>query len=82
MCDSENENILLPVVGDNETLQLFFDKMAILGLNQINQIKNQQNSNMDYLLTNIDEDFCVIESLIANTKHIRTTKKNTMTMST
>lgn len=75
MCDSENENILLPVVGDNETLQLFFDKMAILGLNQINQIKNQQNSNMDYLLTNIDEDFCVIESLIANTKHIRTTKK-------
>ena len=37
--DSENECILLPVVGDNETLQLIFDKSASLGLNQINHIK-------------------------------------------
>ena len=61
--DSENESILLPVVGDNETLQFIFEKIAFLGLNQINHVKNQQNCYLDLLLTNINEDFCVSESL-------------------
>ena len=30
--DSENDNILLPVVGDNETLQLIFGNIALLDL--------------------------------------------------
>jgi hypothetical protein len=62
--DAENESILLPVVGENETLQFIFDKTASLGLNQINHVKNQQNCFLDFLLTNIDEDFCVTESLL------------------
>lgn len=61
--DSENECILLPVVGDNETLQFIFDKTANLGLNQINHVKSQQNCYLDFLFTNIYEDFCVSESL-------------------
>ena len=61
--DSENEQILLPVVGENETLQFIFDKIASLGLNQINHIKNEHNCYLDFLLTNIHEDFCVSESL-------------------
>lgn len=62
ICDSENECILLPVVGENETLQFIFDKAACLGLNQINHVKNQQNRYLDFLLTNIFDDFCVDES--------------------
>jgi hypothetical protein len=61
--DSENECILLPVVGENETLQFIFDNTASLGLNQINHIKNRGNCHLDFLLTNIQEDFCVTESL-------------------
>ena len=57
--DIDNEGILLPVVGDNETLQFVFDKIAIMGLNQINNVKNQQNCYLDLLLTNVNEDFCV-----------------------
>lgn len=41
--DIDNEDILLPVVGENETLQFIFDKIASLGFNQINHVKNQQN---------------------------------------
>lgn len=36
---------------------------AILGLNEINHIENQQNCYLDFLLTNIYEDFRVSESL-------------------
>lgn len=61
--DDENEAILLPVIGENETLQYMFDKIASLGLNQINDVKNQQNCYLDLLFTNIHEDFCVTESL-------------------
>lgn len=61
--DSENDQILLPIVGENETLQLIFDRTAGLSLNQINHIKNQQNCYLDFLLTNIQEDFCVAASL-------------------
>lgn len=61
--DFENESILLPVVGDNETLQFIFDKTASLGLNQINHVKNKQNCYLDFLLTNMHEDFCVSESI-------------------
>lgn len=61
--DFENEGIMLPVVGENETLQLIFDKIAILGLNQINHVKNRQNCYLDFLLTNIQEDFYVNESI-------------------
>lgn len=61
--DTENESILLPVVGENETLQFIFDRTASLGLNQINHVKNQQNCYLDFLLTNIHEDFCVTESI-------------------
>lgn len=62
--DMEKENILLPVVGENETLHFIFDKISNLGLNQINHVKNQQNCYLDFLLTNIYEDFCVSESLV------------------
>ncbi|XP_055639256.1 uncharacterized protein LOC129777174 [Toxorhynchites rutilus septentrionalis] len=61
--DSENEFILLPVVGDNKTLQFIFDKIAGLGLNQINNVQNRQKCFLDFLLTNMTEDFCVTESL-------------------
>lgn len=61
--DYDNESILLPVVGENETLQFIFEKIAFLGLNQINHVKNQQNCFLDLLLTNICEDFCVVESV-------------------
>lgn len=61
--DADNECILLPIVGDNETLQFLFDKIASLGLNQVNHIKNKQNNYLDFLLTNMYEDFCVSESL-------------------
>ena len=61
--DSENDSILLPVVGDNETLQLIFENIAFLGLNQVNHVKNLQNRYLDFLLTNTHEDFCVYESV-------------------
>ena len=61
--DSDNDSILLPVVGDNETLQLIFENIASLGLNQVNHVKNQQNCYLDFLLTNTYEDFCVYESI-------------------
>lgn len=41
--DMDNEYILLPVFGENETLNFLFDKIANLGLNQINHVKNQPN---------------------------------------
>ena len=61
--DDENESILLPVIGENETLQYLFDQLARLGLYQVNHIKNQQNSYLDLLYTNSIEDFCVNASL-------------------
>lgn len=61
--DIENESILLPVVGENETLQMIFDKTANMGLNQINHVKNRQNCYLDFLFTNTFEDFSVTESL-------------------
>lgn len=60
--DIENESILLPVVGDNSTLQSIFDEIAGLGLHQINNVKNQQLCYLDFLLTNTSEDFCVTAS--------------------
>lgn len=45
--DEENEFILLPVCGENETLQYLFDKMASFGLNQINHVKNSNNRYLD-----------------------------------
>lgn len=60
--DSDNNSILLPVIGENETLQLIFEKTASLGLNQINHIKNHLNCYLDLLFTNILEDFCVDKS--------------------
>ena len=60
---SENDSILLPVVGDNETLQLIFENIAFLGLNQVNHVKNLQNRYFDFLLTNTYEDCCVYESV-------------------
>lgn len=60
--DDENELILLPVIGENATLQYFFDEMAQLGLNQINHVKNQQNCYLDLLFTNCIDDFCVFAS--------------------
>lgn len=61
--DCDNESILLPVIGENELLHFVFDKIANLGLNQINHVKNIQKCYLDLLLTNCYEDFCVNESL-------------------
>lgn len=61
--DSENVNILLPVIGDNITLHSLFDEIAKLGLNQVNHVRNRINRSLDFLLTNVQEDFCVTESL-------------------
>lgn len=61
--DNENESLLLPVVGEDSTLQFLFDKTSYFGLNQINHVKNQQNSYLDLLFTNCTEDFCVYTSL-------------------
>lgn len=60
--DDENESLLLPVVGDNETLQSLFEKSAENGLNQINHVRNRNNCYLDLFFTNITEDFCVTES--------------------
>ena len=57
--DEDNESILLPVIGENQTLQYFFDEISKFGLNQINNVKNKQNCYLDLLFTNITEDFCV-----------------------
>ena len=61
--DIDNESILLPIVGENEALQFICDTSASLGLNYINHVKNQNNCYLDLLMTNTDEDFCVVESL-------------------
>ena len=61
--DTDNEAILLPIVGENETLQFIFDKTSQLGLHQINSVKNRQNSYLDLLFTNCTEDFSVNASL-------------------
>ena len=61
--DIDNHSILLPIIGENETLQLLFDKTSSLGLNQINHVKNGQNCYLDLLMSNISEDFCVTNSL-------------------
>lgn len=61
--DVDNESILLPIFGENEALQFICDTSASLGLNHINHVKNQQNCYLDLLMTNTDEDFCVVESL-------------------
>lgn len=57
--DEDNESILLPVIGENETLQYFFDEISKFGLNQINVVKNRMNRYLDLLFTNMSEDFCV-----------------------
>ena len=61
--DIDNESILMPIVGENETLQFIFDKTTTLGLNQINHVKNEQGCYLDLLFTNIHEDFSVTNSL-------------------
>ena len=61
--DEENESILLPVIGENETLQYIFNKTSEFSLHQINPIKNRQNSYLDLLFSNSTEDFSVNESL-------------------
>nr|BAK26811.1 putative reverse transcriptase [Culex quinquefasciatus] len=61
--DQENEAILLPVIGENETLHFLFDNIANYGLFQINHVKNQRNSFLDLLFTNCIEDFHVQESV-------------------
>ena len=61
--DNENESILLPIVGENETLQYFFEETAGIGLNQVNHVKNKQNAYLDLLFTNYVDDFCISESL-------------------
>lgn len=59
IADEDNESLLLPIVGENETLQYIFDKTSQLGLYQVNHIKNDQNCFLDLLFTNCTEDFCV-----------------------
>lgn len=59
IADEDNETILLPIVGENLTLQYFFEEISKFGLNQINHIKNSQNRYLDFLFTNLTEDFCV-----------------------
>lgn len=61
--DIDNESILLPVIGENETLHFLFDNIANYGLFQINHVKNQRNSFLDLLFTNSIEDFFVQKSL-------------------
>ncbi|VDO10445.1 unnamed protein product, partial [Brugia timori] len=61
--DIENESFLLPVVGEDETLQFISDKISFFGLHQINHVRNQQNTYLDLLFTNCTEDFCVYASL-------------------
>lgn len=57
--NDENESLLLPVVGENETLQLIFDRISQLGLHQVNSLRNDQNCFLDFLFTNCTEDFSV-----------------------
>lgn len=57
--NDDNESLLLPVVGENETLQFIFDGFSQLGLNQVNSIRNEQNCFLDFLFTNCTEDFSV-----------------------
>ena len=61
--DSDNESILLPIIGENGTLQYFFDQISQYGLHQVNHVKNQQNVYLDLLFTNSIEDFSVNASL-------------------
>ena len=61
--DKDHEAILLPVIGENETLHFLFDNIANYGLFQINHVKNQRNSFLDLLFTNSIEDFFVQKSL-------------------
>ena len=63
MVHEDNESLLLPIVGDNEALQLIFDKTSQLGLHQINPIRNELNSFLDFLFTNCTEDFCVDKAI-------------------
>lgn len=50
-------------MGDNETLQCLFENSSEIGLNQVNHIRNENNSYLDLLFTNMTDDFCVTESL-------------------
>lgn len=50
MVDDENESILIPIVGESEKLQIIFDNMNSLGLNQINHVKNNNNRFLDFFL--------------------------------
>lgn len=61
--DDENDSLLIPIVGDNETLQCLFENSSEIGLNQVNHIRNESNSYLDLLFTNMTDDFCVTESL-------------------
>lgn len=60
--DDENESLLIPIVGDNETLHSLFDKSSEIGLNQVNHVRNHNNCYLDLLFTNMTDDFCVIEA--------------------
>lgn len=62
--DVDNEFLLQPVLGENETLHLIFDKISELGLHQINHVRNQENCYLDLLFTNCTEDFCVDEAAV------------------
>ena len=62
IADDENESVLIPIVGDNETLLSLFDKSAAIGLSQINHVANQNKCFLDLLFTNMSEDFCVSEA--------------------
>ena len=64
IADDVNDSVLLPVIGENETMQYFFDEIAQSGLNQVNHVKNKQNAYLDLLFTNSIEDFCVSESVM------------------
>ena len=60
--DDENESLLIPIIGDNETLHSLFDKSAAIGLNQVNPVRNHYNCYLDLLFTNMTDDFCVTEA--------------------
>ena len=50
---------MLPIIGENSTLQLLFDGISELGLHQVNHVKNRQRRYLDLLLNNLQEDFVI-----------------------
>ena len=58
----EDNDLLLPIVGENETLQFIFDRTSQLGLHQVNHVRNQLNCYLDFMFTNCTEDFNIDEA--------------------